>query len=215
MFIRRLKTTRNVRQLLSSIRNPNPLNHQPSGHVSARGLLPSTLFSVEYELTMMHNLAYPILEPIQLPNITLESLDTSSLPMMLESMTYMALNTADSSSSHPEESKTIAQSIFSANPPIRSSENLLKGFSPVAGPAPPSQLCDVRLNRLNIGFWTNAPISNEFAAGAISTYLETDHALLGFFDADLFLSDLIEQRFSHCSPFLVSSLLYLACVSAV
>ncbi|CAI6341681.1 unnamed protein product [Periconia digitata] len=85
-------------------------------------------------------------------------------------------------------------------------------LSLVTSPSPPLQLCDSRLKLLDINYWTRVPISNEFAAGAISTYLETDHALLGFFDADLFLSDLVEQHLDYCSPFLVSSLLCMACL---
>lgn len=87
---------------------------------------------------------------------------------------------------------------------------LLWDHDPTASRAP---LCDARLLQLNISHWTNAPIANDAAARAISMYLETDHPLLGFFDPDLFVSDLINQKHDYCSPLLVNSLLYWACVS--
>ncbi|KXL45058.1 MAG: hypothetical protein FE78DRAFT_148967, partial [Acidomyces sp. 'richmondensis'] len=61
-----------------------------------------------------------------------------------------------------------------------------------------------------IKYWTVVPISNEFAASIISQYLEVDHPTLGFFDADLFIHDLVYRRLEFCSPLLVSSLLYWA-----
>lgn len=77
---------------------------------------------------------------------------------------------------------------------------------------PLKPLCDERLHQLDIRFWTQVEISNELAAQAISLYLETDHPLLGHFDPDLFLSDLIDKKNRFCSPVLVNSLLYWASV---
>ncbi|KAL6805193.1 N-terminal fungal transcription regulatory domain-containing protein [Trichoderma sp. SZMC 28012] len=77
--------------------------------------------------------------------------------------------------------------------------------------ASPTSLCDSRLFQLNISHWTNVPISNEVAARAISLYLETDHPLLGFFDPNLFVSDLVNLKHDYCSPMLVNALLYWAC----
>lgn len=47
----------------------------------------------------------------------------------------------------------------------------------------------------------------------ISLYLETDHPILGWFDAELFITALCSGFSNFCSPFLVSALLYWACVS--
>ncbi|KAK1757131.1 conidial development fluffy [Echria macrotheca] len=76
---------------------------------------------------------------------------------------------------------------------------------------PRAQYCDDRLQRLRIGYWTCVPISNELAAEVISAYLETEHRILGIFDADAILDDLVECRTGRCSALLVSSLLFLAC----
>ncbi|KAK1969089.1 hypothetical protein LY78DRAFT_726793 [Colletotrichum sublineola] len=70
--------------------------------------------------------------------------------------------------------------------------------------------CDSRLERLQIRYWTKVPISNELAARLISFYLETDHAVMGFFDADLFLDDLLACRQNFCSAFLVAAVLCIA-----
>ncbi|KAL7930095.1 N-terminal fungal transcription regulatory domain-containing protein [Trichoderma chlorosporum] len=74
-----------------------------------------------------------------------------------------------------------------------------------------STLCDSRLSQLDISDWSNVPISSEQAARAISLYLETDHPLLGFFEPNLFVSDLTTGNTDYCSPMLVNALLYWAC----
>lgn len=74
-------------------------------------------------------------------------------------------------------------------------------------------LCDDRLASLDITFWTTVPISSDFAARIISLYLQTDHPLLGTFDPDSFVSDLVENETTSCSSFVVNALLYWGCVS--
>lgn len=78
----------------------------------------------------------------------------------------------------------------------------------------PPRLCDPRLRDLNIGHWTNVNLDNDTAARCISLYLETDHPLLGHFDPEAFISDLVSKRTEHCSSLLVNALLYWACVSS-
>jgi hypothetical protein len=80
-------------------------------------------------------------------------------------------------------------------------------------PAPPPKYCDERLAMLDMSMWTTVPISNDLAAAAISLYLQIDHPLLGFFDADVFLEDLLAGRPRYCSTLLVSALLFWALVS--
>lgn len=76
-----------------------------------------------------------------------------------------------------------------------------------------AKLCDRRLLQLNIGYWTHQPIDNELAARAISCYLTLSHPFFSFFEANLFLDDLVGNRLHYCSPFLVNSLMAYACVS--
>lgn len=75
-----------------------------------------------------------------------------------------------------------------------------------------SALCDHRLEKLDIQYWTSVAISNDLAARCISLYLETDHPLLCHFDPDLFVTDLTSEQHRHCSPLLVNALLYWASV---
>lgn len=75
------------------------------------------------------------------------------------------------------------------------------------------EFCDKRLEQLQIGAWIATSIPNSVAASLISLYLRIDHAVLGIFDADLFLDDLIARRHRFCSPLLVSSILVWAYVS--
>lgn len=73
--------------------------------------------------------------------------------------------------------------------------------------------CDSRLHALDVGRWSNVQIKDAFAASAISFYLESEYPLLGCFDLDLFLDDLISGGTSFCSSLLVNSLLFRACVN--
>ncbi|KAK2590781.1 hypothetical protein QQS21_011535 [Conoideocrella luteorostrata] len=70
--------------------------------------------------------------------------------------------------------------------------------------------CDSRLFALRIGFWTTVPIADNVAAGLLSSYLQGDHLSISFFDVDIFLDNLVDQKSKYCSAFLVNSLLYLA-----
>lgn len=73
-----------------------------------------------------------------------------------------------------------------------------------------TQWTDALESHLDIGFWTSVPVTEHYAANAISMYLRTDHLMLRLFDAGTFLNDLIERKCDTCSPFLVSSLLAFA-----
>ena len=57
------------------------------------------------------------------------------------------------------------------------------------------------------------PITDNAAIQAILLYLSSEHPIIGAFDADLFVEDLISKRLRYCSHLLVSSMLCWACVS--
>jgi len=71
---------------------------------------------------------------------------------------------------------------------------------------------DARLERIKIGNWTTVPVTDAAAARVLSLYLATDHCIVGFFDADLFLNALVSGDRRFCSPLLVNALLSWACV---
>ncbi|KAJ0119520.1 hypothetical protein J7T55_013722 [Diaporthe amygdali] len=72
------------------------------------------------------------------------------------------------------------------------------------------QVSDPRLAGLDISFWTVVPVTDLFATDAISSYLRSDHRIWELFDADTFLSDLVNQKSNFCSAFLVNCLLAFA-----
>ncbi|KAI1170406.1 hypothetical protein F4777DRAFT_583947 [Nemania sp. FL0916] len=71
------------------------------------------------------------------------------------------------------------------------------------------KLCDERLRTLPVGFWTDLDISGDLAARVLSLYITTDHPLLGLFNAQLLLEDLLYQRTQFCSKFLFHAVMYL------
>lgn len=73
--------------------------------------------------------------------------------------------------------------------------------------------CDERLRDLDVSFWTDVKVTNDFAARVISLYIRTDHPLLGLFSPNLFIADLVGKQEKFCSKLLFHALMYLACVS--
>ncbi|KAK7737094.1 hypothetical protein SLS63_002885 [Diaporthe eres] len=81
---------------------------------------------------------------------------------------------------------------------------------PAASLNPMNIASDPRLKGLDIAFWTAVPVTDVFAADAISSYLRSDHQIWELFDAKTFLSDLVAQKSNFCSAFLVNCLLAFA-----
>lgn len=176
-----------------------PLGYrQLSEQRAAREVLPSVQSELELELMVRYPVAYPVLAPV--------ADDKLSSPARTGS------NMSASKASSPNESSDTTNEMRPLKRQISDGDDK---FYSHAGPKPPPQYIDPRLSALNMETWTNVSITNEFAAGAISLYLETDHPVLGLFDADLFVDSLVRGSREFCSPFLVSSLLAYASVSFV
>ncbi|KAI1326310.1 hypothetical protein F5Y16DRAFT_421912 [Xylariaceae sp. FL0255] len=90
-------------------------------------------------------------------------------------------------------------------------DSAVRNFRIPLDPTEAIRYCDRRLSNLQPEFWTDIPVSSEFIARAISLYIRTDHPLLGPFDIDLFITDLVAGHTRFCSPFLFHALMYLAC----
>lgn len=212
-IIRQLKRSQNVNEAILSIHNGTRMPpRQPSAHLCARGILSPMDSAIEFELTILHELVYPHLEPLDLPELSITSLERNSRFQKSPKRSGKVLIDNDV---YPCKSRITAtidphQLIAGQPDPLRGMPSDRSPY--VSGPLPPLKYCDPRLNHLDVQFWTKVAISNEFAASAISHFLETEHAIFGFFDADIFLSDFVDRRLTYCSPFLVSSLLCLACV---
>jgi hypothetical protein len=155
---------------------------------------------------------YPTLTPVDIGSIDLVDLVEFNLraPPPSSATSAQALSTVDKGKDREAVGEqTIDPKLINnrAHPPPHDHDDIMVGTSlkPL--------YCDDRLSRVKIGFWTNVPLSDAAAAAAISFYLETDYGINGFFDADVFLDDLLARRLENCSAFLVNAVLCLACVS--
>ncbi|KZM20236.1 uncharacterized protein EKO05_0003682 [Ascochyta rabiei] len=123
--------------------------------------------------------------------------------VMLHPTAYPALT--------PLSSSSIASATLTREPALLSTIASSSNVSPL--PLEPHTFCDPRLEYLSVKYWTRVPIDDRLAAQAVSHFVQVDHPVLGFFDADLFLRDLVEQRLNFCSSFLFSSVMSFACQS--
>jgi hypothetical protein len=207
-IINRLRSTSDIAAVLSTFHNDLPRNH-PSEQQAARATLPPTHTELEFELAVLHDKVYPALEPLNMASIDLDSLlPTYTTPVSAASHRGQMEGASAGTPGDEQEISTGQSSSPAQEVPIA-------GQLPSIDLSQPWQYCDDRLENIELSFWTSVPISDKLAARAISTYLEIDHGLTGWFDVDLFLADLIDRRFDYCSAFLVSSFLSLSCVGGL
>lgn len=168
---------------------------QPSTLRAARGTVPATQSAIEFELMVLHNSAYPKTSRLDIPFLRrfLETHKAGDWPVTMAHN----IGTTKAGRCVPE----------SAGPGKGAGH-----ASATIGPRLPPTFCHDRLHQLHISYWSTTPVTNEYAATLLSSYFERDHAICGTFDANLFLGDLIDRRLTFCSPFLVCSVLYMACV---
>lgn len=178
---------------------------------TAEAVTPTVGSDVLFELAVHHSTTYPALPPTDMTSLDCKKL-LSKCSILMSSQSNAAAF-MEGQRMDPVEDGTINPQLLVTEIP-----HPLRGVSAtrpstILGFSQRDQHCDHRLDRLDVYFWTKVPIGNEFAANVISYYLETEHAVTGRFDADLFVGDLVNCRLEYCSAFLVSSLLSLACVS--
>ncbi|KAK2596580.1 hypothetical protein N8I77_013462 [Diaporthe amygdali] len=160
--------------------------------VTARNIPPPSRTSLEFELMHRHPILYPVLTAVDCPEIEVSELRT------------LRFNGHDSD---PNGSNQLSSR---RNSPSKAGSQQPPSLDPSAAPVQP-ELCDDRLRHIRIRNWTQVPISNELAARLLAFYLTVDHPLLGLFDADLFLGDLVAHKTEFCCPLLLSSVLCFAC----
>ncbi|KAK7915322.1 hypothetical protein PG985_013025 [Apiospora marii] len=186
----------------SSERNSMAPPQQPS----TRAFVPQRS-SLELELMTKNSITYAPLR-----NISMSELEESNLLRPIS---------AARDSKRPNEPRWSGEMMFSW--PGRSTEDAqidndsaAASFRAQQSPTNRSPrwndgLCDARLKSLRIRHWTHVPIPDEAAARVVSMYLETDHPLLGMFDPDRFICDLVGQHQKSCSALVVNALLYWGC----
>ncbi|POR32983.1 Nitrogen assimilation transcription factor nirA [Tolypocladium paradoxum] len=151
--------------------------------------------SIEFRLMVRHAVAYPTLAPLDAAAVGITSLLAASLANSAATELISSMDALHQPAAAPRSQL-----------PFPFPTNALN-----ANPTSPPAYCDPRLALINIGYWSRIKVTNELAATLVSLYLETDHPILGFFDPDLFLQDLVDCRARYCSPLLVSSVLSWAC----
>ncbi|KIW04772.1 uncharacterized protein PV09_03962 [Verruconis gallopava] len=193
-LIRQLRTTGNPSAVLHEIQHGTFFKRlRPSDHATARAVLPPSHINFALELTTIYPNSYPILEPINTASISINDLFT------------------------PKRGHAPLPTPVTRTPPLQMADLELKYPSPPpedlwqVGPVQAPSYADQRLNQLRMNFWTSVPITDDFAASALSLYLRTDHPYQGFFDSDLFIRDLVDLKTDFCSSFLVASLMFYAC----
>jgi hypothetical protein len=202
---RQLRGASSLADVLSSLQGSMHGRHQPSSIRTAQAISPPTSSGLEFELTVRHRMAYPTLFPLDLASL---SADPRLRPVQrLPQAQGQVLLLEGSSPSDTTTSPSTSSSNSHATP---GTQSFIKQEEESIGPHRDTY-CDERLHRLRIGYWTGVSIQDQVAARAISHYLQSNHAIFGFFDPDLFIHDLVEHRHEYCSSFLVNALLAHAC----
>ncbi|CEI62340.1 hypothetical protein FVEN_g12036 [Fusarium venenatum] len=212
-----LRTTpeENVAAMLQDLRSrgsvPDFLRSVDSGTVGASSplnplttSLAGTLASsaLEVDLNMRYSNAFPAIE-----NLTITDVD---LGLLANDKRNPKLLT----SPEPTSISPFSPLDFSGRQPATptSSESFSTPSDTTTDSSQHSYI-DHRLEGLQIRQWTSVPIPETLAEQTISFYLSNEHPLLAFFDANLFIRDLVSGGGRFCSPVLVSSLLAWSCAS--
>ncbi|KAI8943582.1 hypothetical protein NX059_001577 [Plenodomus lindquistii] len=200
-ILQRLKAGSDPISLLKTVQGQQ-FDVVPSAQHTVRAMLPPLQSNCEFELLIRHPNAYPAFDLAKLSQSAGTTLASPSVPWTLN----MASSVQPSSDvSHIDTAAKVVEGHNSAKTNTGNASGITMAGSTTA------QYFDPRLASLNIDFWTTVDISNSQAAEAISFYLESQHSVCAVFDAGLFVQDLVNLSFEFCSPFLVSTLLAVAC----
>ncbi|KAK2031992.1 hypothetical protein LX32DRAFT_237142 [Colletotrichum zoysiae] len=178
----------------SSVLGGGLAHRRPSDLLANRVLLPPTQSGMESEFQISHPFAYPVLEP----------LDPDSA------------NVYGWFSPVPEPQGSGRQETSGINlqlpAPFRQ-ENATGTSSSAPNASPDRGQLAAQLKNLTMSHWSRTPIDDEFTSKILSHFFAAHYPIFACFDAQQFLDDLVERRLDYCSPFLVTSVLTLACQS--
>jgi hypothetical protein len=151
-LLRPLRDAAKPSELLASPQGSMSETYRPSILRAARAASPPTFSSFEYELMVRHPTAY----------VTFTGLDAT------------LLRTGLAAASDPQ---ALFDSLCSELDP-----KIPGSFSRPPDAGPEAALCDDKLRRFRVDYWTSIPIGNELAAKVLSHYLGVNHPILGLFD---------------------------------
>lgn len=84
------------------------------------------------------------------------------------------------------------------------------------GPDGMPNVYDPRLDQVDFGRWTAVPITTDKAVKLLAHYLALNRPVCELFDPDSFVRDLAGYQYTEsCTPLLVNTVLFEACVSSV
>ncbi|KAK2040168.1 hypothetical protein LZ31DRAFT_558122 [Colletotrichum somersetense] len=167
---------------------------RPSNLLASRGLLPPSQSDMESELQISHPFAYPVLE----------SLDPDSINVY-----GWFSSVQDLRGSGRHETSGINLQFPS---PSRQETATGRAYSTPSA-FPDRDRLAAQLRNLTMSYWSRTPIDDEFTSNVLSHFFTAHYPIFACFDAQQFLDDLVERRLDYCSPFLVTSVLTLACQS--
>jgi hypothetical protein len=142
----------------------------PSLHAAARGTSTPTQTPLEFQLVVQYPKVYPPLAPLDGASLDLQLLGIKPLHTGINQGTGLL------TSFHRHMLNSTSDKIF------RPRDLIGRRYWGSIDP---------RLHCVNISLWTTDAIRNQFAAEAISLYLNMYQPWWTFFDTDLFLDDLI------------------------
>jgi hypothetical protein len=207
--LQQLRSSPNPSAVLRSFKWGPPNNPNSERH-TAPGTLPPVQSDLDFELMVNNSEAYPMLDVPDGGVISEASFSVSGGSPGLD--LGAVLGTPTSTFSWQNLLLDVPATTGVEEKGFSSSDSSPSGAGP-SNSQPALLYYDARLSNLDIAFWTTVPCSNHVAADAISMYLEINHPMMGLFDVDLFIDDLISHSFSNCSPFLVNSLMAFTMVS--
>jgi hypothetical protein len=218
--LQKLRTSSDIDSVLPII-SPKVQNAHLSEQTTALAYLPPFYSHQELELIVQHPKAYPTLDPTKDQILSRGSgihpakrTKLSGLHKLGNEISYSSQSLSSNSSPDVLDTSFAKISDIPNIKPITFGGYIEVPYTvPNIRPQLTKGWFDAQLSHVNIALWTRVPVSNQFAAGAISLYLDTDHSFLGLFNAEWFVGALVGGTLDFCSPFLVSSLLAFACVS--
>ncbi|KAF5588573.1 conidial development fluffy [Fusarium pseudocircinatum] len=186
-----LKQGRSPKDIIDSIGGNLSMKINPSIHTAARGSITPTQTPLEFQLLVQYPKVYLPLAPLDTASLDLGLLGIE--PQNADIFQDPGLsNLLDDGVS----SVTVNRVVQPQDVLGRTSFGVDNGI-----------YIDPRLHRVEISHWTSIPISNQFAAEAITLYLNMNQPWWAFFDTDLLLDDLVNDETNFCSSMLVNALL--------
>ncbi|CZR35995.1 uncharacterized protein FPRO_03745 [Fusarium proliferatum ET1] len=186
-----LRQGRSPKAIMESIGGNLSTNVNPSMHAAARGTMIPTQTPLEFQLVVQHPKVYSPLAPLTTASLDLGLLGIQPLD------TGMTPDTQLSTLFYRDEPSTVVDRTVQPQDMIGKTAFSVESGIPI----------DPRLHHVEISRYTNVTISNQFAAEAISLYLNMNQPWWAFFDTDMFLDDLVSMQNRFCSRMLVNALL--------